>query len=64
MEYIEHGDLGTYIAEYQKAVNAKEITSQILEGLVVLHERKICHRDLKPQARPSPTLYMNTKLTD
>lgn len=64
MEYIEHGHLGTYIAEYQKQLDAKEITTHILEGLVVLHERKICHRDLKPQARPSPTRYMNTQLTD
>lgn len=51
MEYIEHGHLGNYIAEYQKNVDTKEITSQILEGLVVLHEREICHRDLKPQVR-------------
>lgn len=51
MELIEHGHLGTYIAEYKAKVNAKEITSQILEGLVVLHEREICHRDLKPQVR-------------
>lgn len=49
MEFIEHGHLGTYIAEYKTKVNAKDITLQILEGLVVLHERQICHRDLKPQ---------------
>lgn len=64
MEYIEHGHLGTYIAGYQKQVDAKEITTQILEGLVVLHERKICHRDLKPQVGPSRTQYINTQLTD
>jgi serine/threonine protein kinase len=29
--------------------NAKEITRQILEGLVVLQKEGICHRDLKPQ---------------
>lgn len=51
MEYIQHGDLGKYIAEYKTKVDAKQITSQILEGLVVLHERAICHRDLKPQVR-------------
>lgn len=51
MEYIEHGDLGKYIAEYKTKVEAREITSQILEGLVILHERQICHRDLKPQVR-------------
>lgn len=51
MEYIEHGDLCNYIkADKQKAMlEAADITSQILAGLVVLHERDICHRDLKPQ---------------
>lgn len=51
MEFIEHGHLGKYIAEYRKNVDTKTITSQILEGLVVLHERGICHRDLKPEVR-------------
>lgn len=49
MEYIEHGDLGKYIVEHNPTALAPEITSQILEGLIVLHERAICHRDLKPQ---------------
>lgn len=55
MEYIQHGDLGQYIADHGASAKAHrevgEITSQILEGLVVLHERDICHRDLKPQVR-------------
>lgn len=53
MEYIEHGDLGQFITNSgQRAkAGAREIASQILEGLVVLHEREICHRDLKPQVR-------------
>lgn len=51
MEYIEHGDLGQYIKNCGPTAKseAKEITTQILEGLVVLHDRGICHRDLKPQ---------------
>lgn len=57
MEFIEHGDLGHYMAENPGNVEAKEITSQILEGLVVLHEREICHRDLKPQVSQEPTLH-------
>lgn len=49
MEYIEHGDLSGYIKNPKAKSDAKEITRQILEGLEVLHEKGICHRDLKPQ---------------
>lgn len=51
MEYIEHGDLGKYIKDHpvQAKGEVDVIASQILEGLVVLHERGICHRDIKPQ---------------
>lgn len=53
MEYIEYGDLGQFIADrgQQAKAGAWDIASQILEGLAVLHEREICHRDLKPQVR-------------
>lgn len=51
MEYVEHGDLERYLNKYAPKAKSevKEITRQLLEGLVVLHERHICHRDLKPQ---------------
>lgn len=51
MEYMEYGDLGQYLKRFgmQNETNAKEITQQILEGLVVLHKSYICHRDLKPE---------------
>lgn len=58
MEYIEYGDLAKYITQYKTKVDAKVITLQILEGLVVLHERSICHRDLKPQVRPNNPLHI------
>lgn len=56
MEYFEQGDLGQFIKEFgpQGEENAKEITRQLLEGLVVLHQRQICHRDLKPQVWALP----------
>lgn len=51
MEYVAYGDLQQYITSVPSdaRTNAKVIGRQILSGLVVLHERQICHRDLKPQ---------------
>lgn len=54
MEYIEYGNLADYITEQFRGANgrmmeAEAITTQILQGLVELHNREICHRDLKPQ---------------
>lgn len=52
MECIAQGDLSQYLKDFgpKARLEAKEIIRQILEGLVVLHGRDICHRDLKPQA--------------
>lgn len=65
MEYAEHGDLAHYLENHAKKalVEAKDITRQILKGLVVMHERDICHRDLKPQVRSkcnAPPCYPET----
>lgn len=49
MEYVEYGDLSWYIKDGSARLKARDITSQLLEGLAELHERQICHRDLKPQ---------------
>ncbi|RPB07946.1 kinase-like protein [Morchella conica CCBAS932] len=50
MEYLAGGDLHRYIQ--QDLSRAKEncgvIIKQILDALVVMHEMRICHRDLKP----------------
>ncbi|ERF76790.1 hypothetical protein EPUS_08975 [Endocarpon pusillum Z07020] len=49
MEYIPHGDLQQCVRSRLPEDEAKAITTQILEGLCVMHERSITHRDLKPQ---------------
>lgn len=50
MEYAPLGDLGSYIKNSKEDArsNAIIITQQLLKALVILHERKIYHRDLKP----------------
>ncbi|KAL0630844.1 hypothetical protein Q9L58_010301, partial [Maublancomyces gigas] len=51
MECIAYGDLSQYIKEHENkaAMEAKEISIQILSGMAILHGHEICHRDLKPQ---------------
>lgn len=49
MEYLAHGDLSQYVKDPIIRLEAKEITRQLLQGLVIMHEKRICHRDIKPQ---------------
>ncbi|KAH8148961.1 uncharacterized protein LAJ45_06936 [Morchella importuna] len=50
MEYAEHGDLNQHLMNSKPTLEQiKEITYQILKGLVVLRGKDICHQDLKPQ---------------
>lgn len=50
-EYTEYGDLGTYIKTARPITEVKEITRQILEGLVVLHSNNIYGCDLNLEVR-------------
>jgi serine/threonine protein kinase len=52
MEYFQHGDLqGCIITQELPEEDTKIITTQLLEGLRILHENGFTHRDLKPQVR-------------
>ncbi|KAK4231632.1 kinase-like domain-containing protein [Podospora fimiseda] len=50
MEYCEHGDLRKYLDDVGKMPedHVKEVTSQVLAGLAMMHEEGFAHGDLKP----------------
>jgi calcium/calmodulin-dependent protein kinase I len=48
MEYLELGDLQRYLAVPLPESDARQITSQVLEGLGFMHENGFVHRDIKP----------------
>ena len=53
MEYISHGHLRHYMEEVERSEGeAKAVTRQLLEGLLVIHQEGFAHRDLKPEVRP------------
>ncbi|KAK4043822.1 kinase-like protein [Parachaetomium inaequale] len=49
MEYIEHGDLQGYLSERFSEGDTRKIASQVIMGLIYMHEYGFIHRDLKPQ---------------
>ena len=55
MEYISHGDLRQYLKVKRSESEAKAITRQLLEGLSVIHQNGLAHRDLKPEVSPPPS---------
>ena len=54
MEYISHGDLRNYLEKERTEHEAKVVTRQMLEGLVVIHQEGFAHRDLKPEVNGPP----------
>jgi len=49
MEYFEKGDLRGHLGERIPVPAAKQLSSQLLEGLNVMHKNGIAHRDIKPE---------------
>ena len=52
MEYLEEGDLTKHIGTPLPQETVRNISKQILEGLQVMHQQGIAHRDLKPAVWP------------
>jgi len=48
MEYLPDSDLQRYLESPLPTNEARDITRQLLEGLVFMHENQFAHRDLKP----------------
>ena len=51
MEYISMGNLRNYLEDERSESEAKVVTQQLLKGLVVIHQERFAHRDLKPEVR-------------
>jgi serine/threonine protein kinase len=49
MEYVNLGDLQQYLTRPLPEGEARQIISQVLEGLSCMHGLGYAHRDLKPQ---------------
>ena len=49
MEYFKFGDLGNYLNHKYTEIEVKQITTDLLEGLEIMHTEGFAHRDLKPQ---------------
>ncbi len=51
MEYFPLGDLGAYLDTHGPIPEgeARQIISQVLQGLAIMHREKYAHRDIKPQ---------------
>jgi len=49
MEYFQEGDLTKHISTPLSQETVQNISRQILEGLKVMHQEGITHRDVKPE---------------
>ena len=48
MEYLPEGDLTKHLGSRLQQVTIQAIPKPVLEGLKVMHQKGMAHRDLKP----------------
>ncbi|KAF5974857.1 CAMK kinase [Fusarium coicis] len=50
MEFLPYGDLYAYVSDHQSLTDEEcsNITSQVLSGVAIVHEKGFAHRDVKP----------------
>ena len=49
MEYFSHGDLARNISYISTEEEVRQITTNLLDGLMIMNAEGFAHRDLKPQ---------------
>ena len=49
MEFFGNGDLAQHIPNISAEDEVRKITTDLLEGLSIMHAEGFAHRDLKPQ---------------
>jgi serine/threonine protein kinase len=52
MEYFGNGDLARHIPNISTEEEVRQITTDLLDGLKIMHNEGFAHRDLKPQVCP------------
>ena len=57
MEYFQEGDLTKHIGKPLPQETVQNISKQILEGLTVMHQEGMAHRNIKPSVS---SLLLNT----
>ena len=53
MEYFGNGDLARHVLTISTEDEVRQIATDLLDGLRIMHAEGFAHRDLKPQVCPN-----------